>query len=173
MNYKKIYKYTKLKRWVKDHCEDVTYKYTNNEIENYKTPTREEGYADDSSTESDELYATFIQKCIGGVVEMKKRGGADYNWNFLGETKEWEKKAPRRFSSISNRVRDAYKQLSSAKKIGGLFFDLDRLEDCSYKEAIWKTLSELEQKGGVFRGRCFDVIFTANNKVIIAYRIKK
>lgn len=43
MNYKKFYTYTKLKRWVKDHCEDVTDKYTNNEIENYKTPTREEG----------------------------------------------------------------------------------------------------------------------------------
>ena len=54
-----------------------------------------------------------------------------------------------------------------------MFFDLSDLKDGSYQDGVWKTLSELEQKGSFMKGKLFDVVFSAKNKIIVIYRIKK
>lgn len=130
---------SRLEKWVDKHCVDVTAEYLSNVVPNYAEPLKEKNYINDTSTESDEKYAKFIQEKLGGIVEMRIRGGSDYNWNYRHKVKQWEKKAPTKVKSICNRVRDGYRQLKESSDPGGLFFDLTYLQDATHQDGIWKT----------------------------------
>ena len=160
------------KTWLKHSCEEVTAKYKKDVVPNYGKVTFQNGYISDTSTKQDTKYAEFIQREIGGIVTLRSGGGPDYDWVFKGKKKQWEKKSPRKLKSISNRVKKAYEQLSKSQNVGGMFFDLDNIQNAMLETVVKIILSELYYRNDKLHKTVFDVIITKGNEVIVAYTIK-
>lgn len=160
------------KTWLKHNCQDVTAKYKKDIVPNYGKVTFQNGYISDTSTKQDAKYAEFIQQKIGGNVTLRCGGGPDYEWLFKSVKKQWEKKSPKKLSSLSNRVKKAYEQLSKSQNVGGMFFDLDNIQNAMLEKVVKIILSELYYRNDKLHKTTFDVIITKGNEVIVAYTIK-
>lgn len=86
--------------------------------------------------------------------------------------KQREKKSPKKLSSLSNRVKKAYEQLSKSHNVGGMFFDLYNIQNAMLEKVVKIILSELYYRNDKLHKTTFDVIITKGNEVIVAYTIK-
>ena len=167
----------KFSKWKKENVTIVTNEYKKESNSIVYGVVLEDGYIFDKSSDDDINYARWIENTIGGKITIKKKNSnkpsVDYDWEYNGITKQWEKKSPTTLNAISNRIKQGYKQLSIANNPGGFFVDLNVGKLMNVEDAIDKLLFELYSKGSLLRGQTFDVIVTHKRKIVVCLRINK
>lgn len=167
----------KYSKWKKENVTIVTDEYIKKSDSSAFGVVIERGYIFDKSSIDDIDFAWWIQNTIGGKITVKKKNNnkpsVDYDWEYNGIIKQWEKKSPTTINAISNRVKQGYKQLSEANTPGGFFMDLIESTALKIDDAVDKLLYELYSKGSLLKGKTIDVIVTHKRKIVICFRINK